>query len=489
MTATKRIFSGSVAAWSKIAVTLIGQVALVPIFLSHWTLDQYGCWLIIQSVTGLSTILSFGHQNFIGFEFLKCGVQNKQRLSLIFYSAIPYALILGLIELSIIILLVYFGFLNSIFDPTNKLDTSLIKEATSALIIQSIIWLLISCIGGLAGRLLAPLGYYPRNAWWGVWGAIITLLASIIALLLGEGILMTTVAIAMANLFYNIPLYFDFWNILTKNNIYPVKPDWSLGFRNIKKSFAVAINTFLELLRQQGLRIFLSALVGIKEMTAFSTMRTASNIVMQGIGTITNPILPELMRFLKSNDQDRTDATLAFVWFTTVILLAPTLVVLQYIMPDIFSMWTRGKVEYDPTVFGLFSVALIIYAIGQPAVAVLQGNNLLKEQLFISVLTTLIVIFGVIYFTPKLGVQGAAKVLVLAEGISCLFLVYFATRWLRKNKMLWSWKMFSLTLITALIAVVLIYVKANYQTINNIYLSASALLFLIFFLYIFFCIN
>jgi O-antigen/teichoic acid export membrane protein len=462
MSATRRIFSGSAAAWSRIVVTLFGQVLLVPVLLSHWSLEQYGCWLIIQSVTGMSTVLSFGHQNFIGFEFLKCGAEKTHQLALIFYSSIPYAIIIGLIELIIVLMLIYLGLLNTIFDPYHSLSAVVLNEATTALVIQSIVWLMVSCIGGLAGRLLAPLGHYPKNAWWGVCGTIITLSASVTAVLLGAGLLMTVIAVAIATVLYNIPLYFDFWNILKINKLHPVRPDMILGFNNVKKSFAVAANTFLDLLRQQGLRVFISALVGIKEMAAFSTLRTASNVALQ-----------ELMRFLRNQDQDRTDATLAFVWFCTVILLAPSLVILQFIMPDIFSIWTRGKIEYDPLVFGLFSMSIIIFAVGQPAAAVLQGNNLLKEQLFITTLTAIISILGVIFFAPKIGIRGAAFVLVIAESVGTFFLVKFASRWLSRNGMNWPWGLFKLTSVAAFLSISILLVISTYKSVNGLFLAAS----------------
>jgi O-antigen/teichoic acid export membrane protein len=467
MSVVKRVLSGSAAAWSKIIVTLFGQLALVPIFLSHWTVEQYGCWLILQSITGLSTVLSFGHQNFVGFEFLKCGKDKTDQLALIFYSSIPYGIFIGIIELLIVLGVIYFGGIVAIFDPEHKLSQELIHETTYASIVQSATWLLISSVGGLAGRLLAPIGHYPRNAWWGVLGAFISMIASVLAVFWGAGILLTTVAVAVVTILYNIPLYYDFWKIFKINGLHPVKPDWKLGFNNAVRSFAIAINTFLDILRQQGLRVFLSSLVGVKEMTAFSTMRTASNVTLQGVGTIVNPILPELMRFLKNRDQERGDATLAFVWFFTVILLAPVLVILQGIMPDLFALWTRSKIEYDPLVFGLFSIVLIIYAVSQPASAILQGNNQLKQQLFITILVSLISVLGVIFVSPILGIRGAAIVLVISEFFGCFALIIFANNWLKKNYMHWPWSLFLLTLISAFLDIFWILLLINQSIFND----------------------
>ena len=485
MTTTRRIISGSAAAWTRIVITLFGQIALIPIYLSYWSLEQYGCWLVIQSISGLTTVLSFGHQSFVGHELLKCGSNDRKKLALIFYSSLPYAIIIGLFELCIVLGLVYFGASNIILDQNSSLSIDLLTEANAALVIQSIVWLLVSSIGGLGGRLLSPLGYYPRNAWWGVLGSVLTMFVSVTSVVMGAGLIILVYAISFVTILLNLFLYFDFWKIFIANNMYPVKPDWILGFKNSFGSIGIALITFLDLMQQQGLRIFISALVGIKEMAAFSTMRTASNVGRQGIGTITVPILPELMRFLGVKDQQRTDSTLAFMWFFVVILMAPMLLSLQFIMPDIFTIWTRGKITYDPIVFGLFSISLIIYGVGQPAIAILQGNNLIKEQIFTTALTTFLVIVGILLLAPTFGIRSAALILATVEFINLYFLVKFTKKWLIKNNMHWPAKIFKITFTSAVINSIGVFVVST-GLLSGIYAFLSIIFLNIFLVKIYF---
>lgn len=177
-------------------------------------------------------------------------------------------------------------------------------------------------------------------------------------------------------------------------------------------------------------------------MTAFSTMRTMSNVSLQGIQTITNPIMPEIMKFLREKDVERTNATIGFVWFVAVVLLSPVLIAFQWIMPVVFHAWTRGKIAFDPALFGLFSITLLIFSISRPSMAVLQGNNLLKVQLYISIFVSSVAVGGILLFSARFGVRGAATCLLVAELLSSALAVWFAWKWLERKGLGFPWSLF-----------------------------------------------
>lgn len=460
MSTVKRFLSGSAASWAKILVTMVSQIALVPIFLSHWSVEQYGCWLVIMSITGLASLFSIGHQSFLEYEFLRVGEKSPQKLSLLFYSSIPYALLLSFIELVLVAVAILLGVFDSVFDADNTLDKNLMKEAFWALIVFSVTWMLTTSVGGLAGRLVSPFGYFPRFAWWGVALALSTALASVIAVYTGAGLLETALAVAAVNCIINIPIHMDLWRLCKLHQLNPVKPDFKLGATITLNSMALATGNLIDNLRQQGIRVFLSAIVGLSQMTAFSTTRTLSNVSLQGIGTVTNPVMPELMRYLRERDESRMNSVIGFLLFLTVILLAPTLVFIQLIIPDIFLLWTRGKIEFDAPLFGIFSISLLFYAIARPAFAIVQGNNLVKIQLVISTVVGLFAIGGVILMSKFYGIRGAASALLLAEILGCVLALVFAVRWLASKHMKLPWHLFYLSFTSILIAVLAIALMA-----------------------------
>jgi O-antigen/teichoic acid export membrane protein len=456
MSSLNRFLSASAASWSRILITIATQVLLVPVFLGHWSVEEYGCWLIIQTLVTVAQLLSTGHQTFVGYEFLKIGDNQLKEMRLMFYSALPYVLIIAVLELFGLLTLMLLGLVTASIDPNKSIDIGVLHQALWALVLYSLYWVLTSG-GALAGRAVAPYGHFARMSWWATFVAIAQAAVSGAAVVAGADLLQTAVCVLLAGIIANIPFFIDVWRLFRRYEIYPMQPNWRFGLRNVGYSLAISLSSVLDLSRQQGVRIFLGAILGVTEMTAFSTTRTLSNLSLQGIGTITNPIMPEIMRFLREGDADRTNATVGFVWFFTVILLAPTLIVFQCLMPIIFHIWTRGKIVFNPMLFGLFSISLLVFSIARPSVAVLQGNNLLKVQLWISILVSAIAVGGIVILTPTFGVSGAATALLLAELAGTVFSIRFAWLWLNENNIGFPWRLFVVTSCSSLLATVAIF--------------------------------
>jgi O-antigen/teichoic acid export membrane protein len=476
MSSVVRVLSASAAAWAKILLTILTQILLVPVFLAHWTVKEYGCWLIIQTIVGLASMVSANHHQFVGFEFLKVGDKNPEHLRRIFYSALPYAIIVAVLELLAISTLIHFGFIRTTVDPDGDLGQDLLRQASWALILYSVSWLLSTSVSGLANRIVIVYGYFPRMIWWGTFLAIVQALVSGAAVMLGAHLLGTAMWIAVATVLVNVPIHLDMWRLFRKHGIRPVRPVWSLGCKNVWRSLAIALGALLDISRQQGVRIFLGALVGVTQMTEFSTTRTMSNLSLQGIQTVTNPIMPEIMKFLRERDSERTSATIGFVWLLAVLLLSPVLIVFQWIMPGIFHVWTRGKIAYDPALFGIFSVTLLIYSVSRPPMAVLQGNNLLRVQLYTSILVSAVAVGGILLFSATFGVRGAALCLLGAECLGAMLAVWFAWKWLEEHGMYFPWALFSVAVASIGIAALTIAAMAYFPTAIASVMLCSAVL-------------
>jgi len=454
MSVVKRLVMGSAASWAKIVVTIFSQVLVVPIFLSHWTVEEYGYWVLIQTVCAFASIFSSGHQNYVGFEFLKAGENDPKLLAKLFYSAIPYTLLICFIELLVVVGSIYFGLMDSVFGVTYNLNQSILRDAYTGLIIYSVAWLLLAGVSGLAGRLVMVYGYFARFGWWGVMTALAVSLASAIAVLLGANLLETIIITTLANFLINLPVFWDLWRLFRKHQILVCVPDWLLGAQQIARSFALSSATVFDLIRQQGIRMFLSGSVGVAQMTAFATIRTLSNISLQGVGTITNPLLPEMMRYLRNKEQDKIDSSMGFVWLCSVVIVVPVVLFFQWVMPMVFTAWTRGKIPYDAHLFGVFSITLLIFSLSRPPSAILQGNNLANAQLIINALISVFAIIGVILMTPLFGILGAAYVLLVSELIGLILTMYYGIQWLNNNRLKWNWRLFNASLISVNLAIV-----------------------------------
>ena len=107
MSVSSRLISGTVAAWVQIGINLVTQLALVPLYLTYWSVETYGLWLAILSFASILNSLDLGFQEYLGFEFLKIEKANLSKISKYLCSSVFVGIILGIIQVIIMIGVVY----------------------------------------------------------------------------------------------------------------------------------------------------------------------------------------------------------------------------------------------------------------------------------------------------------------------------------------------------------------------------------------------
>ena len=444
----KRVVSGSLASWMRIAVTIFSQVIAVPVYLHYWTLETYGAWILVQSIVSFLTIFDIAHHNYLGNEFLKIGKQHREEIGAVFSTGVVIAVLVSMITFLTICALIFTGAISRWVG----IDTASIQPFETSLLLTCGTWALTITFTGLLGRVLNPFGYFPLSAWSGVLFAIVSTAASITAVYFGAGLVVTTVVTCLVIFICHSTLSIVLFRIARQENLISRNLDLSRGFWRFYASLALGFQSGLEIMRQQGVRFILLPLSGMSQMIAFSTMRTGANLALQGVGTITAPLMPELMAFLCNRDQPRTESAFSVIWLMLCAVLVPAVLLLQYAAPVLFPVWTQGKIAFDPVLFALLSMAVLVYALAQPAIAVVNGNNLLREQVLISTITTVITVGGIYWLVPLMGVRGAALALLAGESATLVLYVFAAKKWLFSVSMRWPTSAFvnaSLSLVIA----------------------------------------
>lgn len=454
MSTAARLISGTTASWMRIGIIMVSQVALVPLYLNYWSVETYGVWLALQAMVAVMTIIDLGHQTYLGYEFLRLANTNKSELSKNLWSGVSAGGCIGALQVILVLIFIYTNTLPSFLGKAELQDPSLVHQAGIVLLMQLVAWLIASSTGGLFVRALEPFGYYPRLAWWGVFMEVVKNVVPAGAVIFGGDLMVAGVALACATTLANIPIYIDMFRLMRKMEIKFAKPSLKLAYQNFIRSTAVAGKQLLEQARQQGSRLVLAPLSGAAALAAFSTMRTGSNVALQGLNTITNPLMPDLMRFLHARDQMRSEAAFGTVWVVVVALMSPAVVILQTFVAPLFTLWTQGQIPFDPTLFAILSLTVLVYAVAQPAMAVVMGNNLMKPQLLLSVVSAILVIGGIIVLVPVMGILGAGVALLIAEIISSIGYTLFARFWMKKTSLVWPTKSFLIAAMSVVIAAV-----------------------------------
>jgi O-antigen/teichoic acid export membrane protein len=259
---------------------------------------------------------------------------------------------------------------------------------------------------------------------------------------------MTGLVAASSTIVLSIPLYYDLFRLLRKEKIPFQTPNWQFGYSNFVLSLAVSGKGILENSRQQGVRLIIAPFVGTIGLTAFSTMRTASNVALQGLNTVIYPLMPELMRFLHARDQVRSETSFGTVWFVLVAFMAPAMLILQAFIQPLYHIWTHGRVTFNPFLFAILSLSVLVFAVAQPAMAVVRGNNLLRPQLAITLIAAIVVIGLVCLLVPRIGLIGGGIALMASEIAANIGYKMVAKRWLNENGLVWPRKPFLIATIS-----------------------------------------
>ncbi|KAB1086076.1 hypothetical protein F4V91_06290 [Neorhizobium galegae] len=87
MSVSVRLISGSIANGALLAANILIQTISVPIMLGWWSAQQFGLWVLLQTLYSLSVVFDLGHQNYLGYEFQRLGTRDAVRRD--FASSIP----------------------------------------------------------------------------------------------------------------------------------------------------------------------------------------------------------------------------------------------------------------------------------------------------------------------------------------------------------------------------------------------------------------
>lgn len=421
------------ASWMSIMVTLAFQVVLVPVFLKYWDVKTYGAWILITSIVNIVSTIDRGHVDYLGYEFLKTDEQKKSYLGKLLLSGLFTNIVIVAIEFVALFFLIYGNkaFFN-LFGGELRFSSLLWYQVKVSLVIQFLIWAVFTSNLGLLYRFLFNYGYFPRYSWQNIASTILSMVASIIAVVLGCNLLQTTIYSAGTTALFSIFQGYDLLRLLKKERIPLNSYSYRLAGAKFSESLLFSLRSFLENIRQQGIRLIIIPFVGTSGLASFVTMRTGANVSLQGLSTITNPLLPELMRFLKQKEQKKIDASLSLVWFVLAVLLAPGVVLLQYAAPKLFYFWVKGHIIFDPLLFAFLSMGVLVYAIAQPGMAIIKGNNLLKTQMLIAVLSSVVLVVALFLLVPRFNILGAGISLLLAEIVAAIGYLYSAKKWMRE---------------------------------------------------------
>lgn len=428
-----RLARGASLTLAGVIVGILGQVVTVPIYLSKWDAQTYGVWLIFLGLQGYLSLISVAYKQYTHGEVLKCGREARQKVHRIYWASLMMAHIIAVAEFGAVLSLAPL-IVSTVLDTEAGSTDSVTHTIILLLVLFSLVRAVAIPFSAITQQTLTIHGHYPRIAAWGLLNTVATLVLPLVVVVFGADLLIAGLSLLVAHTVVLLIAWVDMWNLAKRYDLLRrPRIDWRMGFLNALYCLPLAGQAFLDSLRQQGFRILLGAYVGATSVTTLATTRTFANVLQQGLGVITGPLLPELMRYVVDRDQERMEGAFAIVWLSVFALLMPGVLLLALLAEPIFVFWTRGAVEFDAILFLTLMSVVTVYAAAQPATAILQGQNRIAWIISAAVVAALGLGVFSLMLIPLFGLRGAGFALLAAELCALMVVVQGALRSLAQS--------------------------------------------------------
>lgn len=445
MNSASRMLRGTGLTMSTVVASMLGQLITVPVFLSHWDAETYGVWLIMLGAFSYVFVISAAFYRYIYGEFLKAGRGALEEVRTIYRTSLVIAVAVSFAELLVVMTLTSKWFTHQVFPSFD--DREIVSSSVALLMLYSLLNFMIMPLNSITANANTMHGHYPRVAAWALVNNIFCSALPAIAVLMGADFWTAGLVYVVAYTSSILLSCIDMVRLAGRTGLLRAAPIvWRIGAQNFLFSLALAVQSFLEAFRQNGLRLMLGAFVGPVAVTVFATTRTLANVLYQFLTSITSPVLPELMRYVLDRDQQRVEGTFAAVWLCLFVFLFPCILLLCLMGDQIMLFWTRGALTLDPILFLMMLLVVAIFAAIQPAIAILQGQNKVGWLFSASLLAA--AAFGVlsIPLMPILGLRGAGIALLGAEICGMALMLKGATQVLRQHGLLFPSRSFGLVI-------------------------------------------
>lgn len=426
MTTEKRIFSGVLVGLVSFVLGFIQAILLVPILLTFWGNETYGIWIVLNAGYIILQTLDSGQQSFIGNELNLKFFSNRNELQTVLASSLRMASLIGILQLIFVFLLI-------LSNSTHLfLGLSLIvveKEYLNiCLILLVISWISSGTYTSILNKLMIPYGFYSKSIWWSIYNKIGNFIILVIIAMNNGSILDATIGISLFTIIFNSLLLYRIRLLIP--DVYPwwKNANWKTGFTNLKRSSWISATGILSQLSNNGLVILITYLFGAITVPIFTTLRTLTNSATQITNTIIQPLQPELVKFNVKKDFLRILETFDLNWIISGFLINVGILIVLPFLPDLYYMWTRGKIDFDLNLFLVLALAVSIYNFGSVLVFYLHSLNRVTQQFTLTAVKLSIIFLISILLSKVIGLLAVGIGIALSELIGYLILPYWYSR-------------------------------------------------------------
>jgi O-antigen/teichoic acid export membrane protein len=401
----KRIYASLGANVTSQALTILIQLISIPLFLSIWSLEIYGQWLILSAIPTYFALADFGFLAVIINKMtIVSGANKPSNVNILFHTAIKLCFFVNIFALSLSLI------------TANVIDTELLSSLENKSALVLLVWCsvvamssrLIDAVYRSQGEFatglnilnsirliewLSLLGgfFYGQSFFWAALGQF-----------LGRFIGLLIAIIYTRKRHSGIT-----WGVMessAKEMRDLLKP--AISFMSFPIANAISF---------QGMTIFIGVIFGPAYLAIFNTYRTLSRVVVQCVNVVAKSVGPELSRKYGEQNYSAISVMHSRGRIITTLLAFVACTPLFFFGEEILEIWLNGQIPYSPLLFDGFLIVALLNAVWQMEMVYLTSLNKHMEISAVYLLTSVLMV-ALLYFTgTKLGEIGPVIILTIFE--------------------------------------------------------------------------
>jgi O-antigen/teichoic acid export membrane protein len=398
-----RVAAGVAAHTYSQAVTVITQLASLPIFLSRWSAELYGHWIVITAIPTYLSLSDVGllsaAGNLMSMQHAKgrlLDVQNIFKSSVFAVSLI----IPAVAALSVWLVLAF--------------DFGLAGDEKYALCVL-IITALLTASCGLFDAAYRPFGLYPRVSFLLATTRAVEWIGTLIGLFLSRGLLGPALGLLAGRSVSCVGLF-----VLSRFDVpqlswSPLDADKALAKRLVSHGVGFLAFTVGTLVTLQGMIILVGTTLGATAAAVFNSFRTLSRMLAQVSILTSKSLSPEISALYGAGQNQQAEALLRRTARITLGFSCAAGVILILVGRPLIRWWTHGKIPFDPLTFGLLILTAIATGYWQIASVRLTATNSHKFLALAFSVTSLFTILAAKFGIRVFGLPGASAAALFGE--------------------------------------------------------------------------
>jgi O-antigen/teichoic acid export membrane protein len=272
---------------------------------------------------------------------------------------------------------------------------------------------------GLIAGIYRTLGEFPRGRMITNLQRILFFALSIAAVMAGGG-LRTVAAVQLIPWITGVA--FAVWDLRRRH------PEISLGIERRNLSLAISLlgpsSQFLLIqlgvaVSLQGSTLMVGTVLGSAAVAVFVIQRTLVNLIRQLASSITNALWPEITVLEYQSQHAKLQRVHLLMVKTLLAISVATAIFLHFGGRDLFELWTRNRVDYDPVLMDAFLLLLILQTPWLVSSTLLTATNHLR---LLAVCQLLSGVLGLVIGYALIGTWGTPGLvagLLIADVVVC----------------------------------------------------------------------